>query len=193
MPSAMRPYGPAGRPSFSRSQVSPPSVERYSPLPGPPDTSSQGWRTNCHIAANSTRGLPGAMTKSAAPVVSFTNSTFCQVLPPSPVRNTPRFAFAATNTMSGLVGSTTMREIWPASPRPMSFQLFPASGEKNTPRPSTTSLRGFPSPVPTHTRFGFDAASPSAPMEAVGWSLKIASQVAPPSVVFHTPPAPAPT
>jgi len=58
------------------------------------------------------------MTRSDTPVVSFANSTFCQVLPPSAVRNTPRSGFgaqawpiAATSTMSGFVGSTTMREI----------------------------------------------------------------------------------
>ena len=34
------------------------------PLPLPPDTSSHGWRTICHMPANSTRGLPGTMTRS---------------------------------------------------------------------------------------------------------------------------------
>src|SRR6266540_4651683 len=165
------------------------------PLPAPPDTSSHGRRTNCHIPANSTRGLPGTITRSAAPVVSFTNSPFCHVLPPSAVRNTPRSEFgphtwpsAATNTTSGFAGSITMRVIWPTSRSPMGFQLFPASGEKNTPRPSITSLRGFPSPVPIHTRLGFEGASAIAPIEAVGWSSKIASHELPPSVVFHTPP-----
>src|SRR2546425_12073991 len=35
------------------------------------------------------------MTRSDTPVVSFANSTFCQVLPPSAVRNTPRSGFGA--------------------------------------------------------------------------------------------------
>jgi len=140
------------------------------------------------------------MIKSATPVVSFTNSTFCQVLPPSALRYTPRsglgaqaWPIAPTNTTSGSVGSTTTREICPTSPRPMNVHVLPASGEKNTPRPSTRSLRRFASPVPTHTRFGFEGASAMAPIEAVGWSLKTASQESPPSVVFHTPPAAAPT
>ena len=61
-----------------------------------------------------------------------------------------------------------MRVICPTSPRPMNRQLLPASGDMNTPRPSTTSFRGFPSPVPTHTTFGFDGASAMAPIDAVG-------------------------
>src|SRR5207247_5583238 len=170
------------------------------PPPGPPEVSSHGRRTNCHSPANSTRGFPGTMMRSETPVVSLTNSTFCQVLPPSAVRNTPRSGFgpqtwprAATNTTSGFAGSTTMRDIFPTSPSPANLQVLPASGEKNTPRPSTTSLRGLPSPVPTQTRFGLDGASAMAPTDAVGWSLKTASQELPPSVVFQTPPAPAPT
>src|SRR5213080_3661984 len=55
-----------------------------------------------------------------------------------------------------------MRDICPTSPSPANLQVLPASGEKNTPRPSTTSLRGLPSPVPTQTRFGLDGASPGA-------------------------------
>src|SRR3989475_2211785 len=165
------------------------------PLPGPPEINSQGWRTTCHIPANSTRGLPGTMTRSDTHVVSFTNRTFCHVLPPSAVRYTPRSAFAAqvwptapTNTTSGFVGSITIREICPTLPRPMKDQVLPASGEKNTPRPSTMSLRMFASPVPTQTRLGLEGAKAMAPIDAVGWSLKTASQESPPSVVFHTPP-----
>src|SRR6267143_168488 len=172
---AMLPKSPDGNPSLSRSHVKPPSLDRYRPLPAPPDTSSQGRRTNCHIPANNMRGLPGTITRSAAPVESFTNSTFCHVLPPSAVRNTPRSAlgahtwpWAATKTTSGLAGSITIRETWPTSLRPMNCQLLPASGDMKTPRPSTTSLRGFPSPVPTHTTFGLEGASATAPIDAVG-------------------------
>src|SRR5438552_8815147 len=75
----------------------------------------------------------------------------------------------------------------------MNCQVLPASGDMKTPRPSTTSLRGLPSPVPTHTRFGFEGASATAPIDDVGWSLKTASHESPPSIVFHTPPAAAPS
>ncbi len=75
----------------------------------------------------------------------------------------------------------------------MNCQLLPASGDMKTPRPSTTSFRGFDSPVPTHTTLGFEGASARAPIDDVGWSLNTASHESPPSVVFHTPPAAAPT
>ena len=133
-------------------------------------------------------------------MVSSTYSTFCHVAPPSVVRKTPRSGLgpqtcpsAATTTTSGLVGLTTICEICPAFARPINFQLAPASGEKYTPLPVTTSLRGFASPVPTHTRFGLDGASAMAPIDAVGCFSNTAFHVAPPSVVFHTPPAAAPT
>src|SRR4029077_14202698 len=110
-----------GQPPVRRSGVSappPPPVDRCIPPPAPPETSSQGRRTNCHIPANSTRGLPGTMTRSAAPVVSFTKRDCCQVWPPAAVRNTPRSTLgaqtwpsAATKTMSGFEGSMTMRLI----------------------------------------------------------------------------------
>src|SRR5882724_9312691 len=157
------------------------------PLPAPPDTSSQGRRTNCHIPANSMRGLPGTITRCAAPVESFTNRTFCHVLPPSAVRYTPRselgaqtWPSAATNTMSGLAGSITIWETWPTSLSPMNCQLLPASGDMKTPRPSTTSFRGFDSPVPTHTTFGFEGASATAPIDAVGHRV---AEVSEPEVV----------
>src|SRR2546426_406495 len=102
------------------------------PLPAPPDTSSQGRRTNCHIPANNMRGLPGTITRCAAPVESFTDSTFCHVLPPSAVRYTPRSGFGAhtwpratTKTMSGLAGSITIWDTWPTSPRPMNCEVLP--------------------------------------------------------------------
>ena len=55
------------------------------------------------------------------------------------------------------------------------------------------SLRMLPSPVPTHTTLGFEDARATAPIEAVGWSLKTASQESPPSTDLNTPPAAAPT
>src|SRR5207245_10089908 len=66
--SATHPMRPGGRPSLSLSHVRPPSLERWTPLPGPPETSSHGWRTTCHVPANSTRGLVGTITRSDTPV-----------------------------------------------------------------------------------------------------------------------------
>src|SRR6185312_56624 len=196
----MRPYGPSGRPSCSRVHVSPPSVERQSPLPFPPFSRFHGKRRTCHMPAKSTLGLPGCITRSLVPVVSFTNNTFFHVLPPSVVRNTPRSALgfhtlpmAATNTRSALVGSMTIREIWPASLSPMKCQLWPASVERYTPCPFTTSLRMLPSPVPTHTMFGLFGASAIAPIDASGSFSNTAFHVMPPSSVLNTPPALGPT
>src|SRR5207247_1681306 len=117
------------------------------PLPGPPEINSQGWRTTCHIPANSTRGLPGTLTRSDTPVVSFTNRTFCHVLPPSAVRYTPRSAFAAqawptapTNTTSGFVGSITIRETCPTLPTPMpDHARHPTPGDQ---RPHVAEAEG---------------------------------------------------
>src|SRR2546430_4315833 len=94
------------------------------PLPAPPDTSSQGRRTNCHIPANSMRGLPGTITRCAAPLESFTNRTFCHVLPPSAVRYTPRSVLvahtwprAATKTMLALSVHLQIYKTQPPCPR----------------------------------------------------------------------------
>src|SRR5579862_46665 len=92
VPNAMRPYGPSGKPSCRRVHVSPPSVDRHRPLPFPPLSSFHGKRRTCHMPAKRTLGLPGSITRSPVPVVSFTNSTFFHVWPPSVVRNTPRSA-----------------------------------------------------------------------------------------------------
>src|SRR4029077_6913845 len=119
---------------------------------------------------------------------------------PSAVRYTPRSGLgahtwpsAATKTMSGLAGSITIWETWPTSPSPMNCQLLPASGDMKTPRPSTTSFRGFDSPVPTHTTFGFEGESPPAPIHPVGWPFTPPPHESPPSIVFQPPPAAAPT
>ncbi len=45
------PRVPSGRPSVSFFHVSPPSVVRQRPLPGPPLTSSHGWRATCQKPA----------------------------------------------------------------------------------------------------------------------------------------------
>src|SRR5262245_58064112 len=67
-------------------QLSPPSRETYSPLPGPPLVISHGLRRVCHRPANRMRGLVGSKQTSLAPVSTFFASTRCQVLPPSVVR-----------------------------------------------------------------------------------------------------------
>src|SRR3989442_6441198 len=93
------------------------------------------------------RGLPGTITRCAAPVESFTDSTFCHVLPPSAVRYTPRSGFgahtwprAATKTMSGLAGSVTIWDTWATSPKPTDCHVLRASGDLKTPPAYTTSL-----------------------------------------------------
>ena len=48
-------------------------------------------------------------------------------------------------------------------------------------------LRGFASPVPTHTRLGLEGATAMAPMEG-GCFSKIGFQERPPSTVLKTPP-----
>ena len=89
------PMIPLGRPLLRviSVQLSPPSVDLKTPLPAPPDTSSQGRRTACQSPAYRIRGLTGSSARSIAPVLSFRYRTLSHVLPPSLVRNTPRVAF----------------------------------------------------------------------------------------------------
>jgi len=47
------------------------------------------------------------------------------------------------------------------------------------------------SPVPTHR--AWSELTSSAPMDMVPWSSQIDAHLAPPSVVFHTPPSAVPT
>src|SRR2546426_9513544 len=100
-----------GRPLVSFVHVSPPSVDLYSPPPGPVLVMFHGVRSTCHVVAYRICEFDGSIAMSAAPVLSSTNRTFCQLLPPSFVRKTPRSAFgpygcpiAATYTRSGFVG-----------------------------------------------------------------------------------------
>ena len=65
------------------SQVSPPSIERQSPLSGPPLVRFQKFRRTCQMDANSTRGLLGSIVRSAAPAFSLLYRTCSQFLPPS--------------------------------------------------------------------------------------------------------------
>ncbi len=132
----IRPSGPSGNPGFWLRSVqwSPPSVVFHRPLRPPPALKPHGVLWNFHMAAKITRGLLGSMDRSMAPVLSFRNSTFCHVAPPSSERNTPRSGFgpnawpnAATKTRSGSFGSTSMSAMWRVSVRPMLRHVFPPS------------------------------------------------------------------
>src|SRR4030095_3218154 len=85
MASPILPLRPLGRPGlFVMSvQVSPPSVDLYKPLSGPPLLSPQQSRRACQTAANRRRGLLGSKDRSAAPASALLQSTCSQVLPPS--------------------------------------------------------------------------------------------------------------
>src|SRR5262249_36584017 len=87
------PQVPLGSPSPSTfSQLSPPSVERLSWLPGPPLSKLHGRRITCQKPAYRTRGFVGSIASSEAPVLSSSYATLSQLLPPSVERNTPRSA-----------------------------------------------------------------------------------------------------
>src|SRR4029079_19741956 len=93
---AMRPSPCAlsGRPALSLFHVLPPSVDLYRPLVLPVKLPfSHGPSRWLHIAANTTVGFVESISTCAAPVLRSTNSTFCQVPPPSVVRHTPRSSF----------------------------------------------------------------------------------------------------
>src|SRR5690348_2411809 len=200
-PILMRSDGSAvGNPPPTLFQVRPPSVDFQMPPSVLPLTSVHGLRCMVHMPASSTFGLDGSISMSLAPVISLTYSTFFQFLPPSVVMNTPRVSLGfqglpstATYTVFGSCGLTTMLEISPASFSPLNCQVLPASGEKYTPRPIRTSLRGLASPVPTQTSFGLDGASATAPIDAASPCLNTLSHLMPLSVVFHTPPPAVPT
>src|SRR5579863_124126 len=126
------------------------------PLPGPPLENVQCLRDICHIAAYTTCGLDGSIAMLIAPVSSLTYRTFCQVLPPSVVLNTPRSGLvpnkwpsAATYTTSGSLGSIIIQLMIWVSANPMNVQVFPPSVDLYIPSPVRTVLRGAESPVPT--------------------------------------------
>src|SRR5688500_14594015 len=56
------------------------------------------------------------------------------------------------------------------------------------PLPAATLPLMFASPEPTYTTFGCDVAIAIDPIDEIGWSSNTDFQVAPPSVVFQTPP-----
>ena len=87
-----------------------------------------------------------------------------------------------------------MLEMARVSPSPMWVQLRPASVERYTPSPcEVVTPRTACSPMPTHTTFGSDSATATAPTDPVAkWPSLTLSHVMPASVVFHTPPPVAP-
>ena len=81
------PTGFVGSPlPVRRFQVVPPSRDVQMPLPAPPLVRPHVLISTCQKPAKRMRGLFGSITRSLAPVESFTNSTRSQFLPPSVVR-----------------------------------------------------------------------------------------------------------
>src|SRR6185436_6835681 len=122
----------SGNPSFIFSHVSPLSVDLYKPLPGPPLITFHGSRPCSHIAAYRMRGLLMSIESSDAPVLSSTYKTFFHVAPPSVDLYRPRSfdllykaPCAATKTMFGFFGSTTMREMCWLDSSPIFFHVLP--------------------------------------------------------------------
>src|SRR5437899_2883012 len=91
----IRPRPSVGKPLVSCFHVVPPSVDLYSPLPGPFEGgyTFQGGRRVCHSDAYSVFDSVGSNARSIAPVSLSLCRTLVQVFPPSLERNTPRSAF----------------------------------------------------------------------------------------------------
>ena len=83
---------PAGMPGARviSVQVSPPSVDLKSPLPGPPLDIWYSIRYASHSDAYITLGFLRSIDMSTAPVLPSRKSTFLQLVPPSVLLNTPR-------------------------------------------------------------------------------------------------------
>src|SRR5262245_39096498 len=131
----MRPSEPEGNPlPETRLQVSPPSVDFHSPLPGPPPFMQHAVRRRWYVAAKILRGSPGDVDRSVAPVSSSTLSTCFHVRPPSVVLKMPRSPpdpnsgpCAATTTTSLLFGSMRILAMCFDSPSPMNWNVLPPS------------------------------------------------------------------
>src|SRR5439155_27254927 len=169
------PRSPFGRPLLRliSVQVSPPSVERNMPLPGPPETSSQGRRIASQNDAYRIRGLFGSIARSLAPAFSPRLSTRFQVFSPSRHRYTPRSGFApcacpraATYTVSASSGWTRTLAMLRVRSSPRCVHVFPASVVRYTPSPWETLPRMQLSPIPTYTTFGSDWATAIPPTDA---------------------------
>src|SRR5262245_28285319 len=86
--SAMRPtlsLG-VGRPLASLVHVVPESMLRQMPHPGPYARRYDAWRMRVQLAQNIVSGWMGLIATSHTPVLSFTNSTWLQLSPPSSLR-----------------------------------------------------------------------------------------------------------
>src|ERR1035437_2352579 len=193
----IRPFGVSGNPPplISR-QLEPPSVVFQSADPGPPLLRNAGLRTRAQLAAYSVLGSRGSITTSTNPALSLMNLLIVHVLPPSTVLYRPRSGFdahcapsAATYTMFGLVGCTTMRPICCVFSRPIDCHVVPPSTDLYTPNPGVTLFLEFCSPVPAQIVFGSLAASAMSPIDAMGAWSHSGTQVVPAFEVFQMPPA----
>src|SRR3989339_105104 len=72
-----------GKPLLNFSQLAPPSVDLYNPLPGPPLITFQGSLPWSHMAAYNMLGFFASMDNSAHPVLSLMYKIFFHVVPPS--------------------------------------------------------------------------------------------------------------
>ena len=78
-----------GRPLSIFDQLLPPSTLLYKDVPGPPPIRAATFLCFCQLAAYSTSGFVGSITRSVTPVHSLISNVFFQVLPPSVVLNKP--------------------------------------------------------------------------------------------------------
>src|ERR1041385_6968525 len=86
--SAIRPYGFSGKPGLLAGaisvQLSPPSVDLKSPLPGPPERHVPTWWRKSHMDASIVLGSCAFAASMAHPVEPLAPArTFFHVLPPS--------------------------------------------------------------------------------------------------------------
>src|SRR5690242_917235 len=199
MASPMRPLVVSGKPPpFTSVHVLPASVVFHRALPGPPELRKYGPRTRCQLEANSTSGLVGSIAMSMKPACGLMNFASCQVVPPSVVLYRPRSGFgpqaqpsAATYTMLGSFGFTTIRPIAPDFSRPIAFHVRPPSVDLKMPQPGEMVLRESSSPVPAHTCIVSLGAMASSPIEMQRWLSNTGRNDVPAFVVFQMPP-PAP-
>src|ERR1035437_2894868 len=180
--------------------VSPPSVDLYIPLPGPPLDICHSLRYASQSAAYMTFGFFWSISTSMPPDAGPLYRTLRQLFPPSVDLKMPRsslltpyFPKSATNTMFGFVGWMRMREIASEFPKPTFVQVFPASVDLYTPSPGWMSPRMHDSPMPMKTTFGSVALTATAPTDELWICPSVTgAQCSPPSVVFQSPPPVAP-
>src|SRR5438093_1883896 len=99
---------------------------------------------------------------------------------------------AATYTVFGSVGCTTMRPIAWVFSRPIGFQVRPPSVLLKIPLPGESELRELGSPVPAQTWLVSDGAIASIPIEttpSLPFPPNTRRKVVPALMVFQTPPA----